>query len=311
MQRTALVLRPNRRLGSIAITVVLMLLFTGCGPIGDKKSEPTSTTEVIAQPTVGVDQSTASTNQTIAETGTATSEATATTSDQSLPGNADSTAKSTPEPTPEPTSGVLPTGSVSTPAGTALPTATVIEPQGGLAGTPTNESSAATAVAPIAATTVPGTASGASFSGSDGTSGATPDTNATVAVATGVSSSPVASPGAFFVREETTPDVSKAPEKGNLTSVKPLSVNSCKPGTVIPMPGAPVTYVTLYELNFRAGPGADCAKANEVPISGNTEVQVMSWPVTREGDSENVWIQVKVDNQTGWVVIDGLEPKAP
>lgn len=286
---------------ALTVLTFVLALAVGCGPIGDKKDDGKATETVVsvAQPTEP---------ETTAETGTTTETAVKTESVVTEVPTAPTDSLSTPAVTKQ----VNPTGPFSTPAGTAVvatefATTAVLAPG---EGTPTPGTGPATEVSTITAASTEAAVVPVS-GGSDGTSGATPEPNATFDVAPDETPAPSASPGAFFVREETTPDLSKAPEDGNLASAKPLSVDSCKPAQVTPMPGQPLGYVTLYELNFRSGPGSDCTLIGETPIAEGVEVQVISWPVTRAGDEDNVWIQVRIDNKTGWVVIDGLEPANP
>jgi uncharacterized protein YraI len=58
-------------------------------------------------------------------------------------------------------------------------------------------------------------------------------------------------------------------------------------------------------VNFRTGPGAECDLINTIGI--NAEVTLLGGPVTRE-DDDFVWVQVEIAGQTGWIVIDVLEP---
>jgi uncharacterized protein YraI len=77
---------------------------------------------------------------------------------------------------------------------------------------------------------------------------------------------------------------------------------------VQPLPGGDAPYVTISEVNFREGPGADCDTLQDVPLASGTELTVTGAPMVREGEEEFVWIRVEVDGEEGWLVIDALQP---
>lgn len=103
------------------------------------------------------------------------------------------------------------------------------------------------------------------------------------------SASPVASPAA-------TPASSAGPV-----------VTSCSPAEIPPFTGnSPDYVVTEAGLNFRAGPGTDCATLGD-PLDANTPVTVLSDPVTRKGETTQ-WVEVQVNGQDGWVAADFIQP---
>jgi len=262
--------RQSRWLRWGALTLAALAM-TACGPLGDDDSDPTATAETITQPT----------------------------------------SAATDETTPAPTGGELqPDGGMSTPE-TGLstpvfvqpdnPQATPDEPFTVVVGTPIIVQSGI-----VREATPEGPASDAVFAGSDGTSGATPDSGA--GIDTGVGT-----PQAADAPPEDPPAVSDAatpgatPDAIALTDLQPVTVAGCEPETVPPFDGAQAAFFTVSDVNFRTGPGADCDTIGDGPIGVNIPVTVLSGPVIRD-DDDFVWVQVQILDQTGWVVIEVLEP---
>ena len=84
-----------------------------------------------------------------------------------------------------------------------------------------------------------------------------------------------------------------------------VMVTSCEPDDVPEISIDRVSYLTTEDVRFRAGPGADCDLTTIIGV--NQEATLLGGPVMREDDSF-VWAQVEIAGQTGWVVIDVLEP---
>ncbi len=272
--------RPARLLRWVSL-IVAMLALTACGPLGDDDDDPTATAEVIAQPTSSE-----------LEISTATPASEDVTSEQRV---------------------ATPALNASTPVvdGAAVPQATPDQPFTVVAGTP---------VAGGAPDEGPGTPdvsssgsdSDSAFAGSDGTSGATPDL--------GGGDTPVDEPGSggdpgatptddpVLVTDVATPEGGATPTSGDLSDLQPVVVAGCDPGSIPPYTGEQVNFLTNADVNFRTGPGADCDTIGEGPIGTNIPVTVLGGPVVREDDDQFVWVQVEILDQTGWVVLDVLEP---
>lgn len=141
-----------------------------------------------------------------------------------------------------------------------------------------------------------------SFGGSDGTSGATPPSNdppvddpePTVAAGAGT---PIAEPGA-------------TPEAVGLADLETVTVTSCEPDPVPALASAQTQYLTVTDVNFRAGPGSDCETIGSGPIGINIPVTVLSGPVVREGEEDLIWVQVQIADDIGWIIVGVLEPVA-
>ncbi|HYI23863.1 MAG TPA: SH3 domain-containing protein, partial [Thermomicrobiales bacterium] len=156
----------------------------------------------------------------------------------------------------------------------------------------------------------PGTESGpvptaAAFTGSDGTSGATPISlprnDGSVATPATGEGTPEGTPGLAVLEETRTSDTV------DLTAIDPVSVDSCSPDNVPILIDGNASFVTNSSVNFRSGPGADCDAIGNGPLGAGIPVLVTSAPVDREGD-EYVWVQITVNDIVGWVVIESLDP---
>jgi hypothetical protein len=271
------------------LAALAALILSACGPLGDEDEPATATAETIAQPTDEV----ASEGGT--DTGASSPEGFAPGTGEGVAPEATETFEST---GPDSTPVAFSPGSSGTPA---TDTVTAGNPPTSESGTPV---SAAQGSQTEPVSTLP------SYSGSDGTSGATPELTLTESAAEDVVETPPtpgATPGEpFFVREETTPDPAATAVDGDLTTLVPYEVESCSPSEIVPLAGDQTAYFTLSEVNFREGPGADCDTIADEPLAEGVDVVVSSAPVTRVDEEDLVWIQVEVDGEQGWVVIDAL-----
>lgn len=274
MQRNLNMLNRGSRLlrwGSLAMAAVAL---TACGPLGDDETDPTATSEVFSQPTASDLE-----NQ----------EATPT-FDTSQPG----VSLATPEvgfSTPIISNPVDPVNSQATPEA-SLPE---------VAGTPVATGSPAEEPAGD-----DDSAAGPVFSGSDGTSGATPDLGGADAAPGPAGTPSVDPPGAT---DGTSPaETGSTPVAGELDGLEPQVVTSCTPESIPPFGGEQASFLTATDVNFRTGPGADCDVIGDGPIGANIPVTVLSAPVVREDDDQFEWVQVQILEQTGWVVLEVLEP---
>ncbi len=304
---------------TMSLLVVAGVTMSACGPLGDDDTDPTATADTIEQPT------TASTEEPAATEPDGAMDATTEPVEDGTPVE-DSTPPSTPRPfdlgTPVPetdteTVATTEVVSVSTPvldleeddsiAGTPVtgetdPAATPSDPDGEDAiGTATDEATGDEPSSP------------SSFGGSDGTSGATPQS--------GSDDGPTDSEGdeatPFFVPDDPTPTpvpeqaspvadgTPVAPEDATVADLSPLMVTSCEPEEIPEITIDQVSYLTTADVNFRTGPGADCDLIET--IGTNQEATVLGGPVTREED-DFVWVQVEIADDIGWIVIDVLEP---
>jgi hypothetical protein len=272
---------------STSLILVMGLVLTGCGPLGDDDEDPTATSETVSQSGEGTEVS-----EETAATGT--------------PAGTESTSD-------RPPAFIKGTPTSPTEAGLAA------TPQAGetsLVATPaTDEGTGSPAASPITSTGDQSTspdASEATFTGSDGTSGATP-------VGDGGTSASESSPGVatpdpnipFFVAEEATPPPlppGATPQVGELADLEPLPVSSCEPEGVPAFNGEQTEFLTTTDVNFRTGPGSDCDPIGDGPIGQNIPVTILAGPVVREGEEEFAWVQVQIADQTGWVVSSVLEP---
>ncbi|MDQ3657991.1 MAG: SH3 domain-containing protein [Chloroflexota bacterium] len=263
--------RRSRWLWWSALTIATLAM-TACGPLGDD-SDPTATAETITQPTSP------------AMNGTA----------------------------PAPTSGELqPNEGIATPE-TGLSTPVFIEPDNPRA-TPTEPDTVIVGTPIIVQSgivreaTPDAAASDSVFVGSDGTSGATPDPGIGIDTEAGTPQGTDTLPeDPAVVSDAATPAAGATPEAIALTDLQPVTVAGCEPETVPPFDGSQTAFITVSDVNFRAGPGADCDTIGDGPIGTNIPVTVLSGPVIRE-DDEFVWVQVQILDQTGWVVVEVLEP---
>ncbi|MBA2470239.1 MAG: hypothetical protein H0V37_12610 [Chloroflexia bacterium] len=264
MQRNLNTLHGLSRLRWWCSLTIAALVITGCGPLGDDDADPTATEDTISQPIVATDE---------APHATPASQFESTVGPESTP----VVSLSTPVVTD---ATVEPAGNAATPVQSNIAIAgTPVEPQG--------------TQAPVNGT------SGADLSGSDGTSGATPDQGASTG---GTDVSPA-------VADSATPAAGVTPEALNLDELEPLSVSSCEPESIPPYTGGQVIYLTNSDVNFRTGPGADCDAIGDGPIGINIPVLLLSGPVVRTDiDDQFEWVQVQIGSETGWVVLDVLDP---
>lgn len=274
MQRNFISRYRQPRLLRWGMLFLAVLAMTACGPLGDEDDDPTATTESISQPTSSV-----------------TEEVTGTQEDGGL--ISDGIA-------------ATPAGDASTPVSTGPGSdrATPDQPFTVIVGTPAVP---ATAGDSPAVTTEASDEPDSVFQGSDGTSGATPPTSGSDAVGEATPADPGSG---LVVADEATPGVDASPETIALADLDPVAVSSCEPETVPAFEGAQSEFITTADVNFRTGPGADCDTIGEGPIGSNFPVTVLSGPVTREGDDQFTWVQVQILDQTGWVVLEVLEPAA-
>ena len=252
--------RWSRALRWGTIAVAAMTI-TACGPLGDDEDEPTATAEVISQPT------TASLEDPVA--------------------------------TP-PIENIQPGVSFATPE-VGFSTPIVSNPVDPVASQASPEAQTPT-VADPPADDVTGTGAqttGPVFSGSDGTSGATPVLGG-APVEPDLAGTPVA--------EETSPDPGSTPVTGEPDELEPQAVTSCAPDSIPPFGGEQANFLTNTDVNFRAGPGSDCELVADEPIGTNISVTVLSGPVIREDGDGFEWVQVQIIDQTGWVVLEVLDP---
>jgi hypothetical protein len=277
------------RIRSLAMLVLVALLAASCGPLGDD-DDPTATSETLSQPTTDPGESTA-------------------------PAGTDEPGIGTPETVVNDITDLIAEG-VATPAGTPVGQA----PDGGatpldddevvistpaVPGLADDDSDATPMPAGDAEESVP---SSAPVTGSDGTSGATPPGDLAGSDSeTESPSEPAATPGGttgLAVLEESTPP----PADVDLDTVEPVEVDSCEPSDVPIIVDGELSYVTNTDVNFRTGPGSDCDTIGDGPLGSNIPVAVVSAPVVREGEEEYVWVQVRVNDITGWVIVEAIEP---
>lgn len=72
--------------------------------------------------------------------------------------------------------------------------------------------------------------------------------------------------------------------------------------------GGTETWITNSDVNFRDGPGTDCDPILAEPLGEGAVVEVLSEPVVREGDDENLWVAVSVDGTDGWLATEFIDP---
>jgi hypothetical protein len=143
----------------------------------------------------------------------------------------------------------------------------------------------------------------------------TPRPSAATPTVPGALATPIVSPGGAAVGDGTggpmavagvvgTPSAAATPVTGAA-----VTVTSCDVPEYPPYTGDNPTQLTTSDVNFRAGPGTDCAPIGE-PIGAGVPVEVLSDPVVREGE-EFTWVAVSLDGEQGWLATDFLEPAAP
>jgi hypothetical protein len=250
----------------LGLALVTALLIAGCGPLGGDDDEPTETADTISQPTT-VDETPFAalpTNE-LTEIGPGQSTPAVTVATPDAPG------AELDEATPV-TSDQTPPALAGTPASPGDDVAV--------------DSSESGAVSDVEEP-------GPVFTGSDGTSGATPDQGGS---GNEVGATPI---------DGATP---LAADAVDLEDLKPVEVSSCEPENIPPLGLEQTAYVTVTDVNFRVGPGAECDQVGDGPIGINIPVTVLSGPVVREDDDTFNWIQVQIVDQIGWIIADAVEP---
>ena len=271
---------------TLPMLALFALLISACGPLGDD-DDPTATSETISQPTTEASDSTA-------------------------PVDTDEPTSGTPDSVMDEITG--PGEDVSTPAGTPEEVTTEngaapLDDDDVVVATPavpglTDAVGDATPVATGAAQE--GTTSLPPFTGSDGTSGATPpgmDLVTTTDQQAVPDSTPGGTPG-LAVLEETPPPANSV----DLDSIEPVEVDGCEPNTVPLLVDGELRYITTTDVNFRTGPGSDCDTIGDGPLGSNIPVAVLSAPVVRADEEDYEWVQIRVNDITGWVIVEAIEP---
>ncbi len=268
------------RLSHLIMLVVVAMIATACGPFSEDEAEPTSTETTISQPT--------------------TDEAT-----EAMTPDVSASEEPTDEPGTEAATPVESSPEDITPE-------SVLDVQDGEDATPTAAPDEDDQATPVDAgtddeATEPSEPEPtvAAFTGSDGTSGATPislpRTGETVSTPVVGEGTPEGTPG-LAVLEET-----RSGGTIDLSAIDPVSVDSCNPDNVPILIDGEASYVTNSSVNFRTGPGTDCDAIGNGPLGSGVPVQVTSAPVDREGD-DHIWVQIRVNDIVGWVVMDSLDP---
>ncbi len=170
--------------------------------------------------------------------------------------------------------------------------------------TPAVVVSAPPIVVPTAAATEPGTplapvttASPVSAAGEAPTPTGPAGTGVGTSIGDGTGGAPASAPEA------------EVPTEGTPGATTPGAAvaTSCDMPNYPPYTGDTPAQVTTSDVNFRAGPGADC-DAIGGPIGAGVSVEVLSDPVTREGDDQFEWVAVTFDGSDGWLATEFLEP---
>lgn len=266
-----------RKLGNLTAIAVLSLLLAACGIGGDDGDDPTETAEQVQQDIDPTATAGPSTPDAPFELVTPTTSAGA-----STPGNLDPTG---PSPTIVEDEGTpLPATPVSNQADGTEPADSVPASSSDTTDDVTDDATPAAGNDEVAGT--PSVAPNVG-TGSDGTSGATslPDDAAT--------------PGG---------DVDAPSE----STVNAIEVDSCDVVEVPPYAGTTTAFVTADDVNFRIGPGSDCASVLDGPLGPDVAVEVVGGPVVRSDDADNIlWLQVNVADDTGWIAQEFLEAEDP
>lgn len=269
------VLQARRLLGIIAILVMGVLL-TACGGENGEEDPTATSAPADAQPTVAsaeIGSPSATGTPEVLETVPANidmSTASLDTRDSEIGGTPAGIAASTSSPTPA--------MGVSTPPAAAASPVSTVPPSGPAAatpGTPGEIEGAMPAAPPVG----------------DGTTGAMVEGTPAV-VAGAVAATPVASPASPIAQA---------------SPVAPLVVSGCDVAEVPPFTGEQATYRLTTDLNFRAGPGAECDLALEDPIGVFQTVEIIGGPVVRADDGSE-WVQARVLDTEGWLALEFLEP---
>lgn len=85
------------------------------------------------------------------------------------------------------------------------------------------------------------------------------------------------------------------------------NIEGCEVPNVPAFTGASASFVTIAEVNFRAGPGTECDPILGEPLPEGQAVEVLGGPVTQASDG-SVWLQVEVDGVPGWISEEFAEP---
>lgn len=92
--------------------------------------------------------------------------------------------------------------------------------------------------------------------------------------------------------------------------VATLTVDGCDVPDVPNFTGEVTEFVLTSDVNFRTGPGVGCDLVFDLPLGEGQVVTVSGGPVIQaEDDTE--WVQIEIDDQTGWVSSEFLEPVEP
>jgi len=137
----------------------------------------------------------------------------------------------------------------------------------------------------------------------DGTSGAVPATDATP------SDAPLLVAETPTAVEPGTALSSPVALAGTLAELDVITVSSCEPEDVPAIALESTAFTTIFDVNVRSGPGADCEELGISPVGAFIPVTVIGGPVQREGE-DLIWVQVEIASETGWIVADALEPVA-
>lgn len=272
----------------MVLSLAACLALAACGPLGSDDAEPTATEVSLAQPTDAASE--AGTEPAVDAATDVPEEMTAeeTVADDSTPDSVPVSFESTPD--LEPISGTDDDPSASTPVFNDVVTA-----NGGGPATPVSGDIATPIATGVATPQFDGP-----FPDGDGTSGAMPD-DAEAAEETPllVEETPAAGEG--------TPGASPVAVASSLDELEPVVVTSCEPEVVPEIALESTAYRTISDFNIRFGPGADCDTLAISPIGGFMPVTIVGGPVQREGE-DFAWVLVEVSGETGWMVIEALEP---
>lgn len=115
-----------------------------------------------------------------------------------------------------------------------------------------------------------------------------------------VPGTPAASPAGTPQASPVSPDTDASP-------VASLTVDGCDVANVPPFTGEATAYRLTSDLNFRAGPGAECDLALQQPLGAFQVVEVVGGPVVRSDDGSE-WVQIETLGTQGWVAFEFLEP---
>lgn len=91
-------------------------------------------------------------------------------------------------------------------------------------------------------------------------------------------------------------------------SGQPIRVSSCTLDSVPKFTGESNAFVVTEDVNFRSGPGTDCAPTGEASLTAGIPMTVISDPVVRDDQGDVLWVLVDVGGQQGWVAAEFIEP---